>query len=338
MKLSVLELAMMWNGATAGEAFQEAVDLAKHVEGLGYTRYWFAEHHNTAYQASSAPELLVAHIAASTSKLRVGSGGVMLPNHSSLKVAENFRTLEALYPQRVDLGLGRAPGTDGTTALALRRSNSPQALHADDFPEQLTDLLGFLSGDFPEDHAYRRMTTTPVVSTTPELWMLGSSDGGAKLAAKHGLGLAFAHHINPEMAAPMLKAYRHHFEPSAFMDKPRSIFAASVICAATDAEAEELAAPMLLQWTRWGQGQGQEQHKALPTIEEALAYRYTPEEEKIRRGSLTRHIIGSVERVTNELRTLAEEASADELMILTMTPDREARFRSYELLAEAFLK
>ena len=330
LKLSVLELGMMWNGLTAGDAIRNAVELARHVEGLGYTRFWLSEHHNSANLASSAPEILIGHIAGNTSTLRIGSGGVMLPNHSSLKVVENFRTLEAIYPHRIDLGLGRAPGTDGLTAYALRRSR--EALSADDFPQQLAELLAFFSGSFPPGHHFRRITPTPVVSTIPEIWMLGSSDAGGRFAAQNGLGFAFAHHISPDPALPVLRFYRSQFQPSEFLAEPRSIIACSVICADTNEEAEELAAPQILNWVRFSQGL----IMPPPTIEEARNYKYSPAEEAIRQQTRSRAIIGSVERVMYKLEHLIKEGQVDELMILTMVPDQAARRHSYELLAKAF--
>ncbi len=329
-KLSVLELGMMWNGLSAGEAIKNAVDLAQHVERLGYTRFWFSEHHNSANLASSAPEILIGHVAGTTTTLRVGSGGVMLPNHSSLKVVENFRTLEAIYPSRIDLGIGRAPGTDGLTAYALRRSR--EALSADDFPQQLAELLAFFSNSFPPGHNFKRITPTPVVTTIPEIWMLGSSDGGARFASQHGLGFAFAHHISPDPAIPVLRFYRNQFQPSEFLAAPRSILAASVICADTDEEAEELAAPQILNWVRFAQGI----HLPPPTLEEARNYKYSPSEEAIRQQTRSRGIIGSVERVMFKLEHLIKEGQVDELMILTMVPDPNARRHSYDLLAKAF--
>lgn len=329
-RLSALELGMMWSGIDAGGAIQNAVDLARHIEGLGYSRIWFSEHHNSASLASSAPEILIGHVAGKTTTIRVGSGGVMLPNHSSLKVVENFRTLEAIYPGRVDLGLGRAPGTDGLTAFALRRSR--EALSADDFPEQLSELLAFFTNSFPANHHFRKITPTPVVPTTPEIWMLGSSDGGARFATAAGLPFNFAHHINPDPAIPVLRFYRSQFQPSAFLEAPHSAITCSVICADTNEEAEELAAPQILNWVRFSQGI----IMPPPTIEEARNYKYSPSEEAIRQQTRSRAIIGNVENVMYKLERLIKDGQVDELMILTMVPDQAARRHSYELLAKAF--
>ena len=330
MKLSVLDLVTMWNGATAGSAIYEAVELARHVERLGYTRYWFAEHHNAPWQASSAPELLIAHVAAATTTLRIGSGGVMLPNHSPLKVVENFRTLEALHPGRIDLGIGRAPGTDSLTALALRRSR--QALVADDFPEQMVELLAFFSGTFPSDHPFQRITPTPVVASMPEIWILGSSDFGARFAAQHGLGFAFAHHISPEFAIPAMRAYRRDFRPSSLLAEPRSILAVSAFCSESESEAEDVAALLDMVWSRLRRGE----IGPPPTVEEARAYKQTPDGRLARQLFQSRRVIGGVDRVAHDLRALAEATEAGELMLLTMIPDQVARRRSFELLAEVF--
>ena len=329
-KLSALELGMMWNGVDAGQAIQNAVDLARHIEQLGYNRVWFSEHHNSANLASSAPEILIGHVAGKTTTLRIGSGGVMLPNHSSLKVVENFRTLEAIYPGRIDLGLGRAPGTDGLTAYALRRSR--EALSADDFPEQLAELLAFFSNSFPAGHHFKRITPTPVVSTMPEVWMLGSSDGGARFATASGLPFNFAHHINPDPAIPVLRFYRSQFQPSAFLEAPHSAITCSVVCADTDEEAEDLAAPQILNWVRFSQGK----IMPPPTLEEARNYQYSPSEEAIRQQTRSRAIIGNVEKVMYKLERLIKDGQVDELMVLTMVPDQVARRHSYELLAKAF--
>jgi luciferase family oxidoreductase group 1 len=330
-QLSVLDLASIWNGESAAQAMQEALSLAKTVEQLGYTRYWFAEHHGSIHQASSAPELLIAYVAAQTTHLRVGSGGVMLPNHSPLKVVESFATLEALYPQRIDLGIGRAPGTDGNTAYALRRSWDKVQTY--DFPEQLEELLAFFTGGFPASHAYSGITPNPAVQTIPDIYMLGSSDGGMKFAASQGLGFTFAAHISPDSAISMLRAYRKTFKPSRFLSEPRSMFAIQVVCAETDAEAEYLAGPMEIQWTRWGTGQFT---LPFPTLEEAANYRYSPYEEQIRKSNAGRYVIGSAETVAGKLRSMADSARVEEIMIMTMLPDAAARQRSYQLLAEAF--
>jgi luciferase family oxidoreductase group 1 len=330
LRLSVLDLSPVPAGSTAAEALRNTLDLARLAEALGYTRYWLAEHHNAAGLASSAPEVLIGHVADATSCVRVGSGGVMLPNHAPLKVAETFRVLEALHPGRIDLALGRAPGTDSLTALALRRSR--EALTADDFPEQLAELLAFLDDDFPEDHPFRRITAIPEGVATPPIWLLGSSDYSARLAAAVGLGFAFAHHIHPEPAVDALCLYRSRFRPSARTPEPRAILATAAVCAESDARADELARSFDLAWLRIRQGR----RAPYPSVAEATAYPYTPEERAFVRANRERLLVGSPATLGERLSRLAAAAQVDEVMVLTMVHDHAARRRSYELLAEAF--
>ena len=325
--LSVLDVCPVRAGESAAQALAETVDLARAVEALGFRRYWLAEHHNTAGIASSAPEVLITHVANATATIRVGSGGIMLPNHSPLKVAETFRTLGALFPDRIDLGIGRAPGTDLTTALALRRSR--EAVTTDQFPQLLGELLAFFEDDFPEQHPFRSVQAAPAGVDTPPLFLLGSSDYSANVSAQLGLGFAFARHINPGPAAQMLRAYRDGFQPGDFGTEPYAILGISALCADTAAEAEHLAAPLDLAWLRIGQGK----RGPSPTFEEALAYEYTPAEEAMRRANRARHLVGDAGTVAEQVRALAASANADEVMVLTMAPDAATRLRSYELLA-----
>jgi luciferase family oxidoreductase group 1 len=314
------------------EALLNTLDLAQLADGLGYYRYWLSEHHNTALLASAAPEILIGHVAGVTSNLRVGSGGIMLPNHSPLKVAETFRMLEALHPGRIDLGLGRAPGTDQLTALALRRSR--EALIADDFPEQLGQLLAFFSDGFPGDHPFRKISAIPQGVPTPEIWLLGSSDFSARVAAEQGLGFAFAHHINHVNAIESLRLYREHFRPSASFDSPQSLIAVAAICGDTDEEAEELASSADLTLLRFRQGKVRE---PLPSVDEALAYPYSQIEREFVKTNRERLFVGSPTTLRNRLTMLAEQGGVDEVMVTTMIHNHEARRRSYELLAGAFL-
>ena len=237
-KLSVLDLSPVPSGSTSAEALRNTLDLARFAEELGYTRYWLAEHHNTRLIASSVPEVMIGHVANVTKRIRVGSGGVMLPNQAPLKVAEAFHMLEALHPGRIDLGLGRAPGTDPLTVLALRRG-----MNDEDFPEALFELLSFLSGGFPANHPFHRVRAMPDDIPAPEIWLLGSSDFSARLAAARGLGFAFAHHISPEPAIPALRFYLENFRPSQFLAEPKAMIGVSVVCADTDERARELRAP-----------------------------------------------------------------------------------------------
>jgi luciferase family oxidoreductase group 1 len=328
IQLSVLDLSPIATGSSGREALQNTLDLAKLCDQLGYTRYWMAEHHNTIGIASSVPEIMIGHVADVTTRMRVGSGGIMLPNHSSLKVAETFLALEALHPGRIDLGLGRAPGTDMLTAQALRRSADAR----DTFPQQLGELLAFFGHSFPEGHPYERVVATPSDGTPPQLWMLSSSGYGAQVAAQLGLGLAFAHHIHPDPAVGSLRFYREHFEPSTYFQKPQSILTVAVMCAETQERAEELATSFDLVRLRIEQGR----MGRFPSIEEAKAYPYEAWEQQKIQENRARFFVGTPARVKKDLVLLAEEAQTDEIMVLSVCHDHQARRRSYELLAKAF--
>ncbi|WLV24529.1 LLM class flavin-dependent oxidoreductase [Aciduricibacillus chroicocephali] len=331
LKLSVLDLATIYNGNSVTETLRMSTKLAQLADRLGYTRYWFAEHHNSKHQASSAPEVLIAHTAALTERIRVGSGGVMIPNHSALKVAENFSLLEGLHPGRIDLGIGRAPGTDGRTAIALRRSR--EGASTSEVSRQLDDLISYFTREFPEKHPFRNIIPSPDPSLVPELFMLGSSDGGMKIASQLGWGYAFAAQINPQWAVQILRGYRNNFRPSRFRSEPYSIMSIIVICADTDEEAEYLAGPARLQWARWNSGQFQ---YAPPTLEEAANHVFSVEERIADEHGKERFVIGKPETVKARLQELAEKAFLDEIMILNMIPDEQARHRSLELLAKEF--
>lgn len=330
--LSILDLSPVASNGNSRQALQNTLNLARLADHLGYTRFWLAEHHNTGMLASSTPEIMIGAVAQVTNHIRVGSGGVMLPNHSPLKVAESFRLLEALHEGRIDLGIGRAPGTDSRTALALRRSRD--ALWADDFPQQLEELLAF-SGEregFPADHPFQRIKATPVDVPLPPLWLLGSSDFSAQAAAGLGVGFAFAHHINPSFAVPAIHLYREQFTPSEQFPQSKVILTTSVICAETDEQAEELALPMTLAWVRMRKGQS----GPLPSLEETKAYHYTAIEQEVVREYRSRLTLGTPVAVRERLQALLAETGADELMVTTIVYDYEDRAKSYTLLADAF--
>jgi len=329
-RLSVLDVSPVPSGSTSADALRNTLDLAQLADQLGYTRYWLAEHHNTPLIASSAPEIMIGHIASATRRIRVGSGGMMLPNHTPLKVAELFRALEALHPGRVDLGIGRAPGTDSLTALALRRTRS--ALSAEDFPARVVDLLGFLTGGFPEDHPFHHLRAMPDDVPPPDVWLLGSSDFSAELAARLGLRFAFAHHIQPLPAIEALRYYLAHFKPSEFLAQPEALIGVSVVCAETDARAAELARPLALTLLRFRTGK----MGRFPSIAEATEYPYTADEREIIEMNRDRTFVGSPAIVRERLTRLADAAGVDEIMITTMTHEHADRRRSYELLADAF--
>jgi luciferase family oxidoreductase group 1 len=321
--LSVLDLAPVSTGSSPGEALRHSIELARHVERLGYTRHWVAEHHNMPGIASSAPAVLIAHLAAATTTLRVGSGGVMLPNHAPLVIAEQFGTLEALHPGRIDLGIGRAPGTDQITAYALRRSLDPAA---DDLPKLLSELRGYFAGTNPRVHA------TPGEGDEPAIWLLGSSDFSARLAAALGLPFSFAHHFMPANTLGALDLYRSGFQPSADLDAPYASIGVQVVVAETDERARYLHAPGGLSFLRLRSGRP----GRFPSPEEAAAYEYSPAERQFVDGWTASHVVGSPETVRRELIELQQRTGADELIVTTMVHDHADRLRSYELLAEAF--
>ena len=327
--LSVLDLAVVAEGSDVGRALRESIDLARTAERLGYRRFWVAEHHNMPGIASSATAVLIGQIAAATERLRVGSGGIMLPNQAPLVVAEQFGTLEALYPGRIDLGIGRAPGTDPVTALALRRS--VEALGAEDFPRQLGELVAFFTGGFPDNHPFRHITAVPGRGQQPELWLLGSSGFSAELAGLLGLPFAFAHHFSADNTVPALARYRASFRPSAVLDAPRAMVAVTVICADTEARAEWLAGPARLAFVRLRAGRP----GRLPSPEEAAAHEFSPAERLVLEGRSRGAVVGDPDTVRGGLVSLLDATGAAEIMVTAMIHDAADRRRSYELVAEA---
>lgn len=327
--LSILDVSPVTT--TTAQALARSIDLARFADERGYTRFWLAEHHNTPSIASTTPEIMIGQIARETQHLRIGSGGVMLPNHAPLKVAESFKLLEALYPGRIDLGIGRAPGTDGRTALALRRN--PDALNAEDFPQNLADLQHFANGDFPDGHPYKSVKAYPQDVNLPPIWLLGSSDFSARLAAELGMGFAFAHHINGDFAVSAMNLYRQNFTPSVEFPDPHAILAASVVTADTDEEAQELALSVAFSFFRLYAGLP---HGPMQSPEDVKAFPFTPQQEHLFRSIAARHIVGSPATVKARLDTLIEQTQADELMALTMVYDHDARLHSYDLLADVF--
>lgn len=324
--LSVLDLAPIANQSTSTEALRNTVRLAQLADRAGYTRFWLAEHHGMPNIASSSPEVLIAHVAAATEAIRVGAGGIMLPNHVPLRVAETFHTLEALHPGRIDLGIGRAPGTDPVTSRALRPFDAQQ------FPALLHELLSLSRGDFPPDHPFHRVRVVPGDVRLPPVWLLGSSGASARLAGELGLGYGFASHFSPTPPLPAFEAYRRHFRPSEWFDRPHAILAVSVVCAETDEEAEYWAKPMDLVWVRLQRGE----FLPLPTPEEAAAYPYTEAERAIVRAHRQLVHVGTPERARGEIEARLAETAADEVMVSVMIPDPEARLKAYTLLAEVF--
>ncbi len=319
--LSVLDLATVASGSSPARALAETTDLARAVERLDYRRFWVAEHHGMPAVASSAPAVLLAHLAAATTNLRVGSGGVMLPNHAPLTIAEQFGTLEALHPGRIDLGIGRAPGTDPRTAQALRRS---MVVDAERFPEDLVELIGYFTG------AQSHPRAVPGLGERPEIWLLGSSLFSAQLAGLLGLPFAFAHHFSPRYTEPALDQYRASFRPIGQLDAPHAMVAVAVVCAPSSDRARWLAGPSALSllWLRTNR------LGPLPTPEEADAYPYTPEEQAIVDQATATHLVGDPEEVVVGLAALQARSGADELMVTTRVHAFEDRLRSFELLAD----
>lgn len=330
LPLSVLDLSFVRSGHPPSAALHESIALARVCDRLGYARYWLAEHHNLPSVASPAPEIMIGQIAAATSRIRVGSGGIMLPNHAPLMVAERFRMLEGLFPGRIDLGLGRAPGTDGVTAMALRRHEERRG--GDDFLEKLQELILWDEGGFPEGHPFSRVVAMPSDKRLPPIWLLGSSGYSARLSAQIGTGFAFAHHFAQHDAADAMLTYRATFKPSRWMERPWSILAVAAIVGETEAEAERLASSQDLGWLRRGQGE----YTPLPSVEEAAAHVYGAADQAQIAQNRSRMFVGTAAGVRERLLAFAGELGADEVMVTSAIYDQDARARSYGMLAEAF--
>jgi luciferase family oxidoreductase group 1 len=324
--LSVLDLSPVGVGVPPSQAIRDSALLARTAEELGYARYWVAEHHNMASIATSSPEVLIAHVAAQTQRIRVGAGGIMIPNHSPLHVVESFRTLEALHPGRIDLGLGRAPGTDQITSAALRRSDDPEVNNL------LAELLAFERGEFPESHPFHRITPMPSDVRIGAIWMLGSTLAGATIAAQLGLRYAFAGHFAMRQAADAIAHYRRRFTPNAQLAEPYAMLAVTCVCGENDDDARRLAAPIRLAIVKNRTGK----REPIASIETALAYQYSPEEQLIADDFLHGAVIGGPAHVAERLRTLARELGADELMLSTLLPSLETRRASLTRIAAAF--
>ena len=323
--LSVLDVVPVTADETAVEALARAGRLARLVDELGFVRVWYAEHHNMPGIGSTTPEVLTAHTAAITERIRVGSGGVMLPNHSPLTVAERYATLEALHPGRIDLGIGRAPGTDMRTARALRRSLDT----GEDLDVQLAELMGYLAG-FPAGHPLERLRAYPRPGSLPQIVVLGSSDYGARLAAALGLPYAFAHHFSSHFSVPAMRLYRDEYRPSAAHPEPHAILTVTVVCADTDEEAVELASAWALSFVRLRTGHPP---RPFPTHEEVAAHEWTAGERELADGILSAQAVGSPDSVRAKLQRLVDATSADEIMVTTPVTDEAARHASFQALA-----
>ncbi|MEY9965839.1 luciferase family oxidoreductase group 1 [Streptacidiphilus sp. MAP12-16] len=333
--LSILDLATVGAGYTPSQALAATTELARKAEAWGYHRFWVAEHHGMPGVASSAPAVLLAHLAAATQSIRLGSGGVMLPNHAPLVIAEQFGTLHALHPGRIDLGLGRAPGTDPATARALRRGVLDES--AEEFPQQLSELTRFLDADFPAGHPYHRLRAVPGEASAPgsgrpPIWLLGSSGFSAQLAGRLGLPFAFAHHFSAGNTVPALDLYRDSFRPSVVLAEPYTLIGVGAVAADTSEQARRLAGSGALGMLRLRRGQP----GLIPTAEEAEAYPYTELEREFVDSWLANVVLGEPEQVREGLLDLRKRTGADELMITSNIHGHEARHRSYELIAQAY--
>jgi luciferase family oxidoreductase group 1 len=323
-RISILDLVPVILGETPREALRKSLDLAQHAEKLGYKRYWVAEHHNMTGIASAATSVVIGYLAGGTSTIRVGSGGIMLPNHSPLVIAEQFGTLESLYPGRIDLGLGRAPGTDARTLRALRRPPS----RADDFPDDVVELQRLLA---PAESG-QAVRAVPGAGTEVPIWILGSSTFGAELAAQLGLPYAFASHFAPDALLPALEIYRTTFKPSKQLDHPYVMVGVNVVASETDEEARRLFTTIQQSFTNLVRGAGGKLQAPIDNIDD-----YWTPAEKLHASHMLRYsIVGSAETVRQGLKDFVALTNADELMIVTSLYDHVARMRSYEIVAEVF--
>jgi luciferase family oxidoreductase group 1 len=322
--LSILDLAPIVEGSDVATALRNSIELAQHAERWGYNRFWVAEHHNAAGIASAATSVLIAEVASATETIRVGAGGIMLPNHSPLVIAEQFGTLAALHPGRIDLGLGRAPGTDQLTMLAIRPAGHPGS---DTFPQDVLELQGFLGDERPG----QRVRAVPGQGSHVPLWILGSSLFGAQLAAALGLPYAFASHFAPEALLPALEVYRERFQPSEQLQRPYAMVACNVVCAETDEEARRLFTSPQQSFTNILRGR---RGQLPPPIDDIESW-WAPEEKAQTMQRLSRSFVGSPQTVRAALDAFVEETQADELIVAAAIHDHSARLRSYELLALA---
>ncbi len=328
LRVSVLDQSPVAAGGTPAEALQNSIALARRVDELGYTRFWMSEHHAMDTLACTAPEIMLARIGAETKRIRIGSGGIMLPHYTSLKVAEVFRTLHALYPGRVDLGIGRAPGGGPVEAMALRRNRNAQPV--DDFPEQVSELLAFLEGDFPEEHPFAKIRVSPDMPGGPEVWMLGSSMWSSAAAVEFGLPYSFAHFFSPVATRAAIETYRRGFHGGIRREKPEATVAVGAICAETQEEAEYLASSVKLLQRRIRLGD----RRPVASPEDALRELRLLGEVPMEEGEWPRYFVGTPGKVREELEGMAEELGIGEMVVNTIVWDHAKRLRSYELLAE----
>lgn len=324
--LSIQDLAPISKGYSTTDALARTLDLARLGDEMGFVRLWYAEHHGMASIASSAPEILIANAAANTKTIRVGAGGVMLPNHVPLRVVETYRTLNGLFPDRIDLGIGRAGGSDGLTLRALRSTDGQ------DFPHEFAELLAFERGGFPDDHPFSRLKVVPDEVPLAPIWLLGSSGASAQMAGQYGIGYAFASHFSPTPAGPAFEAYRRAFRPSDQFETPHAILCVAVICAPTDEEAKHLSKSMELTWLRLRSNDPQ---KIAPP-EEADAHPWTASERAFVESQSNLWIVGSPQTVKAKIAEKIAETAADEVMVSTTIHDYDKRLDSYRLLKDVW--
>ncbi|MCJ8012840.1 LLM class flavin-dependent oxidoreductase [Paenibacillus sp. KQZ6P-2] len=330
MKLSILDQSTISEGSSPVEALAQTGRMAQEAERMGYHRFWVSEHHFSPNLAGSSPEVLISHLAAITSTLRVGSGGVMLPHYSSYKVAENFRVLEGLYPGRIDLGLGRAPGGMPLATQALQEG---RMRNVDRYAEQIADLSAYLTDTLSPAHPFAGLLATPLVRTVPQMWMLGSSGGSSGIAAQQGTGFAFAQFINGSGGADAMRWYQENFRPSAVLDKPQSLLAIFAVCAETEEQANRLASSMDLSLLLLEKGVTA---GGTPSVQRALSYPYSPYDRMRIQENRKRMIVGSPDQIKWKIERLCEEYRTDEVMITSIIHRFEDKLQSFRLIAKAF--
>ncbi|MFK4303468.1 luciferase family oxidoreductase group 1 [Paenibacillus sp. RC254] len=330
LKLGILDQSHIPEGGTAQDALSHTTALAREADKLGYSRYWVSEHHASKMLAHSSPEVLIAHLAANTSRIRVGSGGIMLPHYSAYKVAENFRLLEALHPGRIDLGLGRAPGG---LPLATRALQEGKYQSVEQYPQQILDLIDYFHDSVPANHRFAGLHAAPTISTIPELWLLGSSGESARLAAMMGASYAFAQFFGTPGGVEATARYHDQYQPSILGDKPRSMAAVTVSCAETTEEAEQLASSASLFFLLLMQGK---EMTSLPSVKTALSYPYTEFDRERLRQSASWRVVGTPDQCKEQLLRLAEQYRTDEVLVVSSIHDFDKRVQSYRLLAKAF--
>lgn len=330
MKLSVLDQSPVPEGTSQQEAIQNTVKLAIHAENLGYHRFWVSEHHDNQRLAGSSPEVLISHIAAKTSKIKVGSGGIMLPHYSPYKVAENFKVLEALHQGRINLGIGRAPGGNQLATMALQEGRWQQG---DRYLQQIDELLAYLHDNLPEDHRFYGLRATPQLDSPPDVWVLGSSEASAQIAAYKGLPYVFAKFISGDGGDAYTSMYHDHFRPSKYLQSPKNIVAVFVICAEDEEKAKYLASSheLSLLWNEQGK------RVATPHPETALNYPYSDYEQYRLQENRKRMIVGDPKQVKEQFIKLCEDYQTDEIMLVTITHDFAAKLKSFELIAKEIL-